>query len=122
MSKHPLNLLLVFILELVALAAMAYWGWTMHEGLLQVVLAVGVPLVAAAIWGIFRVPNDPREALVEVPGWVRLLLEAAFFGTAVVLLTAAGQPDWATVFGLLVIGHYVLAYDRVSKMLRGIPL
>jgi hypothetical protein len=122
MSKHPLNLLLVFILELAALVAMAYWGWTMHEGLLRVVLAIGVPLLAAAMWGVFRVQNDPKEAPVEVPGWVRLLLEAVFFGSAVVMLYATGKTDWATVFGVLILAHYALAYDRVAKMLRGIPL
>lgn len=122
MSNHPLNLLLRFILELLGLAAMAYWRWNGHDGILRVLLAVGVPLFAAVMWGTFRLPNDPGKAPRPVPGWVRLLLEMVFFGSAVVLLTAVGKTDWATVLGVVVLGHYALSYDRVMKMIRGLPM
>ncbi len=119
MSQNPLNLLLRFLLELGILAALAYWGWTQHEGLLQVLLAVGLPLIAAALWGTFRVPGDPKEAPVAVPGWLRLLLEAALFGAGVVALAAANQTQAAVVFGVVVLLHYAASYDRVWWLLTG---
>lgn len=119
MSQHPLNLLLRFVLELLALVAMAYWGWSKHEGILRIVLAAGVPLVAAAIWGMFRVSGYPKDAPVEVPGIVRLLIEFAFFATAVVLLLATNQRDAALLFAVVVVLHYLASYDYVLALLRG---
>ena len=114
MGFQAVNLALRFLLELAALAAMAYWGWTTHEGVLW---AVGLPLVAAALWGTFRVPGDPGPAPVAVPGPVRLALEAIFFGTAVALLAAAGQPLAAGILAALLLIHYVASYKRIARLL-----
>lgn len=119
MSNNPLNLTLRFILELAGLAAMFYWGWSGHEGVLRLMLAVGVPVVAAAFWGIFRNAEAPNPSRVIVPGWVRLLIEVAFFGGAVFLLSQTDRPNLATVFGGLVIFHYLVSYDYVILLLRG---
>lgn len=116
MSHHPVNLALRFFLELAAIAAMAYGSWTASEGILRVLLAVGVPMVAAAAWGTFRVPDDPGKPPVQVPGWVRLLLEVVFFGTAVVLLSAE-QSTMALLFGVVVALHYLVSYDRIIWLL-----
>jgi hypothetical protein len=70
MSQNPINLALRFVLELVALFAIGYWGWTQHTGVWQPLLGIGLPLLAAAAWGTFRVPDDPGKPLVTVPGWV----------------------------------------------------
>ena len=118
MGFQALNLALRFLLELAALAAMAYWGWTTHEGVLRVVWAVGLPLLAAALWGILSVPNDPGPAPVAVPGRVRLLLEALFFGAAVALLADAGQPLAAAILGVLLLIHYAASYERVVRLLK----
>lgn len=115
-SNHPANLVLRFLLELAALAAMAYWGWTAHEGFWQLVCAAGLPLIAAVLWGTFRVPDDPGKAPVPVPGTLRLLLEIVFFGTAVWLLTAT-TPGVALVFGGLVVLHYLVSIDRIRWLL-----
>lgn len=117
MSKNPINLTLRFLLELAALYAMGYWAWTQNEGLWRVLLVVAVPIFAATIWGVFRVPGDPKDAPVAVPGWVRLCLEAAFFGSAIVLLIVADRSAMALVFAVLVIGHYITSYDRIQWML-----
>jgi hypothetical protein len=118
MANHPLNLGLRFILELLGLYALGYWGWTQHDGLLRFVLAIGLPLLAAVLWGTFRVPNDPGKAPVAVPGIVRLLLEAVYFAAATLALYAAGQQRWALIFGVIVVLHYLLSYDRVLRFLR----
>jgi hypothetical protein len=86
MSNHPVNLALRFFLEL------------------------------AAAWGTFRVPDDPGKPPVQVPGWVRLLLEVVFFGTAVMLLSVE-QSTMAFLFGVVVALHYVASYDRIIWLL-----
>lgn len=96
---------------------MAYWGWTTHQDFWAVLWAIGLPLVAAALWGVFRVPGDPGDAPIAVPGIVRLLLEAAFFGGAVALLWAANQATLAVVLGALVVFNYVALYSRVLRLL-----
>jgi hypothetical protein len=117
MSNHPINLALRFLLEMAILAALAYWGWAEHHGLWRAVLAVGLPLAAALLWGTFRVPGDPKDAPVPVPGPVRLLLELVLFAAAVWFLAAADQPSAAAVLGVLVVLHYAASYDRVRWLL-----
>ncbi len=119
MSSNPLNLLLRFVLEMAGLFAMGYWGWTEHDGLMRYGLAFGLPLAAATLWGIFRIPNDPGPAPVAVPGPVRLLLEVVYFAAAVILLAAAGSTTAAVVFGVLILFHYLISYDRVRWMFTG---
>ena len=113
------NDVLRFGLEVAALGALAYWGWTAAAGTPGAVLAVALPLVAAALWGTFRVPNDPGPAPVAVPGAVRLGLEWALFGLAGVGLAVAGRPTLAAVLVIATTLHYVLARDRVRWLLAG---
>lgn len=116
-SFTAVNLGLRFVLEVMALAAMAYWGWTTHQGAWRIVWAIGVPLAAAAVWGVLRVPGDPGDAPVAVPGAVRLLIEVVFFALAVWLLTGAGRSGWAIVLGALIVLHYIASYQRVLWLL-----
>lgn len=118
MAQHPVNLAIRFLLEIVALIALALWGWRTHDGAIRVLWALGPPLAAALIWGVFRVPNDPGAAPVAVPGWLRLLLELLFFASAVLALRAAGWPLPAVILAGIVIVHYLLSYDRILWLLR----
>jgi hypothetical protein len=118
MSKNPLVLLLAFLLELAGLAAMFYWGWTQHDGILRWLLAIGLPVIAAAIWGIFRVPNDPGPATVAVPGILRLGIEFTFYAVAVLLLVAAGAAQAALMLAALVVLQYALSYDHLLWKIR----
>lgn len=93
MGSNPINLTVRFFLELTALIAMGFWGWNQREGALRFVLAFGIPIIAAAIWGVFAVPNDPSRsgsAPVPVPGMLRLALELIFFAFAAWTLYSAG--------------------------------
>lgn len=117
-NMHPLNAALRFALELAALAAMGYWGWVRHDGVERWLWAIGLPLVAAVAWAVFRIPGDPGNAPVAVPGVVRLLLEVVFFGGAVWLLMLAGSPGRALLLGVVLAGHYLWAYRRVVWMLQ----
>lgn len=118
MSHHPLNLALRFGLELVGLWAYGYWGWTQHTGLARWLWTLSLPVLTAALWGVFRVDDDPGQAPVRVPGWVRLLLEAAYFGGATWALYAAGRPSWGLVLGVVIVIHYALSWDRIGWILR----
>ncbi len=94
-SIKSVNLALRFLLELCALAALAYWGSHTGTGLIaKIGLGIGTPLVAAVIWGIFVA----SKASVTVPEPWHLILELLVFGSAVAGLVAAGRPTlgWAS--------------------------
>lgn len=118
MSSHPINLALRFLLEIAALLALGVWGWQSGEGWLQFGLALGIPLVAAALWATFRIPNDPGAAPVAVPGLIRLILEIAFFALAVWGLYQARLVTFAWILGLTVALHYLISYDRILWMIK----
>ena len=89
---HQANLVLRFLSEVCALAALFYWGMRVGGGpFASIVLGLGAPLLAAVVWGLFAAPR----ARVPLPLAGRLAVELVFFGSA-----AAGL--WAT-------GHFVLA-------------
>ena len=118
MSENPANLALRFLLELAALAALGYWGWVAHDEAARWVWTVGLVVGVAAVWGVFRVPGDGGPPVVAVPGWVRLLIEAAVFGGATAALLAAGRTTLGIVFGVIVIVQYAISYDRIVRFLR----
>jgi hypothetical protein len=120
MGSIPINLAIRFILEMVALVALGRWGWTQAGGVLGFVLALGIPVVAAGLWGTFAVPDDPSRsgrARIPVPGIVRLLLELVFFGLATWSLFALGSTSLAWIFGGIVLVHYAVSYDRITWLL-----
>lgn len=117
MAQNPINLAVRFVLEIVGLGVFAWWG-NRQGGLL---LAVVVVVIAATMWGVFRVPGDAGhrgDALVAVPGWVRLLMEVAFFGAAVLILARTGHPVAALILGVVLVAHYAISYDRIAWLLR----
>ncbi len=124
MAYNPLNLAARFLLEIAGLAALGWWGWSQGQGALRFVLALGLPVLAAVLWGTFAVPGDRSRsgaAPVPVPGAVRLLLELAFFAAAAWALFAVGRPIPAAIFGLLVLVHYAVSYDRIRWLLKQRP-
>ena len=120
-GSHPVNLGFRFILELAALLALALWGSRQAEGVLSLVLALGVPALAATIWAVFRVPGDSSasgKAPVPVPGILRLALELGFFAFAAWAFTTTVGGSAALVFGGAVLVHYALSYDRLKWLVR----
>ena len=121
MGSNPINLAVRFILEIAGLVALGWWGWNQAEGILRFVLAIGVPILAAVLWGTFAVPDDPSrsgEARVPVPGIVRLLLELAFFAFTTWSLFAMDVTTLGWIYGIAVVVHYVVSYDRVAWLVR----
>jgi hypothetical protein len=120
-GSHPINLGLRFILELAALAAMAWWGWRLGAGSWRFVLAAAIPIAAAVLWGVTAVPDDPSRsgrALFATPGLLRLGFEVVFFGLAVWALYATGNRSLCAILAALVIIHYGSSWDRVAWLMR----
>ena len=121
MGSHPLNLALRFLLELAALLAIGYWGFSQHSGVWRFIFGIGGPVLAAALWGTFAVPDDPSrsgEAPVPVPGVLRLVLELALFGFAAWALYDAGSPALGLILVGITVVHYGLSYDRVIWLIH----
>jgi hypothetical protein len=92
-----------FALEMAALAALAYWGFTELDGVLSVVLGIGTPLAAAVLWGLFVSPKAKYGSPVR-----QAVGEAIVFGAAVVALFGADQPVLAIVFAAAAVVDGVL--------------
>jgi Protein of unknown function (DUF2568) len=107
-AGHPitsLSLTLQFLLELAALAALGFWGYsTGGSRFEQIALAVAAPLVAATVWALFGSPKAP----LRLAGAWRLLLELGFFGSAAVALAAAGERLPAVALALVVLTNLAL--------------
>jgi hypothetical protein len=88
-----------FLTELAMLAALAYWGFAVGEGVSAWLLGLGAPLSAAVVWGAFVAPR----ARWPVPAPVRVAIELVLFGVAAGLLAAVGPPGPAVVLGVVAI-------------------
>lgn len=121
MNTNPINLAVRFLLEIAMLIILGYWGWHLSAGWARYVAALGLPVIAATLWEVFRIPNDPKPAPVEVPGIVRLLLEWALFGCAVFALFGLGYFTLSLVMAIIIKLHYIVSYDRTWAMLRNKP-
>ena len=121
MGNNPFNLALRFVLEMVGLYSLGYWGWVSGSGFGRYVLALVIPIAAAAVWGLFRVPGDTShsgEAPIRVPGVIRLIIEILMFSTATWMLHRLGHEQLALIFGGVVTAHYLLSWDRILWLLR----
>ena len=99
------NLLVRFLLELSAIAAVAYWGFATASGLTQWLLGLGAPAAVIAAWWLFVAP----KATIEVPRRARFAIELVIFGAAAIALVAAEQP---------VLGILLAAIELVSGTLN----
>lgn len=121
MNTNPINLAIRFLLEIVMLIVLGCWGWHIADGWMRYAAALMLPVTAATLWGVFRIPNDPKPAPLEVPGIVRLLLEWLLLGCAVLALFSLGYFTLSLVMAIIVKLHYVVSYDRTWAMLRNKP-
>ena len=121
-GSHPINLALRFGLELMMLYGFGRWGWSRPDaGIGRYVLALAVPLVAATLWGVFAVPDDPSRsgnAPIPTPGSLRLVLEIALFALAVGALYLSNASRTALALALLAIAHYSTSVDRITWLLK----
>jgi uncharacterized protein DUF2568 len=91
-------LALVFVDELLAVAATSVWGYDAGG----VLLALVMPVLTMAVWWAFASPKAPYGGRL-----VRPLVKVLVFGLASLGLWAAGHPGWAAallVFSVVVNG------------------
>lgn len=121
-AKPVTFLVAVFALELFGLAGFGRWGWSIgNGGVSGALVAIVMIAIAAAVWGLFRVPNDPPGKLrppVRVPGWLRLLIELAFYAVAATGLWLGGWRAASETLLTAVAIIYLVMWDRQRWLLR----
>ncbi|GAA4784800.1 YrdB family protein [Microbacterium gilvum] len=91
--------LLRFASELVAVIALAVWGFLAWAFPWNVVVGIGAPVLAAIVWALFVSP----KAVVAVHPFVRAVVELCIFLAATIALWGLGQPWAGLVFALFAI-------------------
>ncbi len=93
-----------FIVELLGIVAVAYWGWqTGPDGIGRIPLAVGAAVALIVVWAFVVAPkadNPLSQQVRDIVGTVLLLVAAA--GLAV-----AGEPGLAMVFAAVIVMDWV---------------
>ena len=119
--KHPINLLIRFFLELAAIIFFGFWGHSLSQGGVGILLAILFPALFAVLWGVFAVKGDPSRSgktVVQTPGIIRLLLELGLFGAAAWMMLDLDYTLIALIFGVTVVVHYFLSFDRIAWLLK----
>ncbi|PLX02771.1 MAG: hypothetical protein C0595_09605 [Marinilabiliales bacterium] len=120
MGSHPINLIIRFLLEVTALISAGMWAWNVSHGWPSLILTFALPLILAVIWGIFAVPDDPSrsgKAPIVTPGIIRLIIELSIFAFATWAFFDIELIITGLVFGIVVLVHYLVSYDRVKWLL-----
>lgn len=97
---------LVFVDELLVMAAFGVWGWQASPGWLLVCL---LPLVAMTAWFLFASPKARYGGPV-----VRPVVKVVVFGLASLALYDAGHPAWA--LALLVFSVVINALAMIPSI------
>ena len=101
-----LNQVIYFLLELGMLGSFGYTGFhsTQHPyG--KYIIAIGLPLIAATLWGIFAAPRSTHR--LEFP--LRSLFALSMFGLAFFLLYRTGQTRLAITLTILALSSELTA-------------
>jgi len=95
------NEVLAFVVELVALAILGYWG--LKAGGFAV--AIVLPVAAIILWALFAAPR----ARYKVPLAVQLAVKALVFGAATLGLFWTGHPALGAAFAVVVLLNTIAA-------------
>ncbi|RVU26071.1 DUF2568 domain-containing protein [Streptomyces antnestii] len=100
------NLGVLFLIELAALAAVAYWGFTRDVATpLAWLLALGAVAVMVTLWALF----GSQKASYKTRGAVRVAFEVVWFGAGAAGLVLAGAIGWAVVYAAVCVVSKTLA-------------
>jgi Protein of unknown function (DUF2568) len=113
---HLVNEGLAFVVELLALAALAWWGAETGGGLaVHLLLGIGAPLSAAIVWGLYASP----KAKVRLPLGGVLVVKALVFGAATFALDLVGHRSLAVLFAVVAAANTgIAALDRDAAFRR----
>lgn len=100
------NEFLAFLLEVVALACLFWWGYSLGDGVaVQLLLGTALLVIAVALWGLFAAPRARfRPPLAGVLAVKAVVLGGGAFG-----LYAVGHPVAALVMAVVVVANTALA-------------
>jgi hypothetical protein len=121
MSNHPTNMFVRLLMEVAAILMFGFWGYLHFDSWIRIVMTIGLPLLFAALWGVFAVRNDPSRSgktVIQTPGLIRLMLELVLFGAATWMILDLGFLLVGKIYGGIVILHYIVSYDRVIWLVR----
>ncbi len=89
------------------LGEFGFWGFqTGGSALMKILLGIGIPLLAVAVWGTFIAPNSKRH----LQGTGYLVVKVVLFGLAAAALIIAGQRVAGIVLAAVFIIITILLY------------
>lgn len=98
-ALKAINLSIRFILEIAVLIIFGYWGFHVSQStVINILLGIGAPLLAAVIWGMFGAPKAPYT----LSGLSFFMLEIVMFGLPVIILFFLNKSTLGFVYGLVV--------------------
>jgi Protein of unknown function (DUF2568) len=109
-TRAPLSAIdvLAFVVELVAFATLAVWGFAMWSFPWNIVVGIGAPLVAILVWALFVSPR----AVFAVHPFVRAVVELLVYASATLALWSMGLTWVGVVFGVIAVTVGVFAGRR----------
>ncbi len=117
------NLTIRFVIELCALVALGYWGFSTGDGALpSLALGLGAPVAAMLAWGAFVAP---KRMVATAPLALRLVVEVAVIGAAAAGLYAAGSQSLGVALAVVwAVNKAILAIwggEATSRLTGGSP-
>ncbi len=109
------NLILAFLMELAGLAIYSWWGWEAGSSTaLRLVLAVGLPVVAAVLWGLFAAPTSKHGGPIFTAAF-----KLTCFALAALAVWGLGHPVLAGVFVVVVTVNILII--RTARLAPTMP-
>lgn len=103
---HIANEGLAFLLEIAALAALAWWGFASGGPVIvRIVAGLGAPGLAATLWGMFAAPRARFKVALPFV----LLVKAVVFGAGAVAFSGVGHSAVAVAFAVVALLNTALA-------------
>ncbi|WP_344170268.1 YrdB family protein [Kribbella lupini] len=97
-----------------ALIVFGWWGWHTGDDLAgRLILAIGLPVAAAVLWGLFAAPTARRG---QVP---RAMVKTLVFGLAALALWDLGHPLVAVLYAVVVVGNILAIH--LGKLSPDVP-
>lgn len=99
------NLGLAFLVELSGLGIFAWWGWQTGGGtVVRLLLAIGLPVIAAVVWGLVAAPTANSNLVLTVS------VKVAYFGLAGLALWSLDHRILGIAFVVIVAANALLIH------------
>lgn len=101
-----MNLLIRFLLEVAALAALVFVGSRAPQRFAAIMLAIAAPCCFAILWSLFAA----HKARYALPRAAKAIVGFLLLETAAVALIIAGRPALGFLFAVLILANCALLY------------